>query len=358
MNNQQQELLEIAQQYLQQEIAPKANQIDRQSDKLRVALQGLGKRNLLALRVPENLGGAGFSEIEYRQFQIAIASTSGALAFLQTQHQSAGSFLVASENQFLQQQYLPQMSKGKILIGVGFSQLRRRGKPMMQAREVEGGYLLDGEVPWITGFDFFDQFIIGAALPDGRELYGLLPLQTQTQDTSGTILLSQPMELIATTATNTVSGKIKQWFLPDQQVVSIKPPNSIHEGSKKNILHHGFFAMGCAYAALNLLKQIYQKKQLAFLEQSWQQLDRELTICKKKTFQVITQSNSSDQEKLQLRAWAINLAGRCSQAAIIATSGAANYLNSSAGRIYREALLFSVSGQTTDVMAESLKQLL
>jgi alkylation response protein AidB-like acyl-CoA dehydrogenase len=351
-----QELLEIARQYLQQKIAPQANQIDRQPDKLKAALQGLGKRNLLALRVPQNLGGAGLSEIEYRQFQIAIARTSGALAFLQTQHQSAGSFLVASNNQFLQRQYLSQMGKGEILIGVGFSQLRRRGKPMMQAREIEGGYLLNGEVPWITGFDFFAQFIVGAALPDGRELYGLLPLQTQTQESSGKISLSQPMELIAMTATNTVSAKIEQWFLPHQQVVSIKPPGSIHEGSKKNILHHAFFAMGCAYAALDLLEQIYEKKQLAFLQQSWQQLHQELTNCHQKTFDAI--ANSSYPEKLQLRAWAINLVGRCSQAAIIATSGAANDLNSSAGRIYREALLFSVSGQTTDVMAASLQQLL
>ncbi|GAB4228643.1 MAG: acyl-CoA dehydrogenase family protein [Stanieria sp.] len=351
-----QELLEIARQYLQQEIAPQANQIDRQPDKLKAALQGLGKRNLLALRVPKNLGGAGLSEIEYRQFQIAIARASGALAFLQTQHQSAGSFLVASENQFLKQQYLPQMGNGEILIGVGFSQLRRRGKPMMQAQEVEGGYVLNGEVPWITGFDFFAQFIVGVALPDGRELYGLLPLQTQTQETSGKISLSQPMELIAMTATNTVSAKIEQWFLPHQQVVSIKPPGSIDEGSKKNILHHGFFAMGCAYAALDLIEQIYHKKQLAFIEQSWQQLDQELTHCHQKTFHAI--ANSSYPEKLQLRAWAINLVGRCSQAAIIAASGAANDLNSSAGRIYREALLFSVSGQTTDVMAASLQQLL
>lgn len=353
-----QELLEIARQYLQQEIAPQANQIDRQPDQLRVALQSLGKRNLLALKVPKNLGGAGLSEIEYRQLQIAIARASGALAFLQTQHQSAGSFLVASDNQFLKQQYLPQMGNGEILIGVGFSQLRRRGEPMMQAQEVEGSYVLNGEVPWITGFDFFSQFIIGAALPDGKELYGLLPLQTQTQASSGKISLSQPMELIAMTATNTVSAKIEQWFLPHQQIVAIKSAGSIHEGSKKNILHHGFFAMGCAYAALDLIEQIYHKKQLAFIEQSWQQLHQELTHCHQQTFNAIALPHSSYPEKLQLRAWAINLVGRCSQAAVIAASGAANDFNNSAGRIYREALLFSVSGQTTDVMAASLKQLL
>ncbi|MGB5634175.1 MAG: hypothetical protein WBM86_15540, partial [Waterburya sp.] len=54
----------------------------------------------------------------------------------------------------------------------------------------------------------------------------------------------------------------------------------------------------------------------------------------------------------------IDLAQRCSLAAVIASSGAANDFNSNEGRVYREAMLFSISGQTTDVMEASLKSLL
>lgn len=116
--------------------------------------------------------------------------------------------------------------------------------------------------------------------------------------------------------------------------------------------------MGCAYAALDLLQQAYQRKQLPFLEQARQQLHQELTDCHQNTLIAISQPDASYSDKLHLRTWAINLVGRCSQAAIIASSGAANSFHHSAGRVYREALLFSVSGQTTDVMAASLKKLL
>jgi hypothetical protein len=75
-------------------------------------------------------------------------------------------------------------------------------------------------------------------------------------------------------------------------------------------------------------------------------------------FAAISSVDSTYEDKLQLRSWAINLAGHCSQAAVIASSGAANYQDHIAGRVYREALLFSVSGQTRDVMAASLKKLL
>ena len=155
-------------------------------------------------------------------------------------------------------------------------------------------------------------------------------------------------------STNTVSADIKQWFLANNQVVAINPVGSIHEKSKKNVLHHGFYALGCAQAGLDILQTTYQKKQLIFLQESYQLLQQELADCRQAMFAAIT--NGTYQKKLQLRGWAIHLAGRCTHAAVIASSGAANYQHNSAGRVYREALLFSVSGQTTAVMEESLRR--
>ncbi len=353
--NQPEQLLKTAETYLQATVAPQAAQIDRKPEALKQALLGMGDRSLLALRVPQNLGGAGFIERDYRHFQILIARYSGALAFLQTQHQSAASMLAVSDNPKLKQSYLPYMSKGEVLVGVGFSQLRRSGNPIMKAQKVEGGYLLAGQVPWITGFGFFASFIIGATLPDGREIYGMIPLQNQQQSTGGIINFSSPMELIAMNSTYTVSAEIKEWFLEDNQIVGTKAAGSIHEKSKKNVLHHGFYALGCAQAGLDILQAAYQKKQLDFLQKSWQALQQELTNCHQAMFTAI--SDDTYLEKLKLRGWAINLAARCSQAAVIASSGAANYQDHPAGRVYREALLFSVSGQTTAVMEASLNAL-
>jgi alkylation response protein AidB-like acyl-CoA dehydrogenase len=80
-------LLNIALEYLQEKVAPQANLIDLEPTILKQAFLEMGDRSLLALRVPQHLGGGGFKETQYRQFQIAIARYSGALAFLQTQHQ-------------------------------------------------------------------------------------------------------------------------------------------------------------------------------------------------------------------------------------------------------------------------------
>jgi hypothetical protein len=350
--------LELLEAYLQESVAPQAEAIDRSQEALGKVLQEMGDRSLLALKVPQQLGGMGWDELNYRRFQVLMARYSGALTFLQTQHQSAASWLAKSDNLSLQQEYLPQMGSGKKLVGVGFSHLRRRGKPMVAASSVAEGYVLNGAIPWITGYGFFDSFIVGATLNDGRELYGMLPLQDAIQPLGGQLSFSQPMELIAMSATNTVSGKLEDWLLQRDHLVSIKPPGSIHRSSRGNILHHGFYALGCAYGSLDVLQGVGEKKQLSFLQESREYLLEKVQKCDRAMMAAVSDETITYQDKLQLRAQAIGLAARCSHGAVIATSGGANALNSAAGRVYREALLFSVSGQTTDVMAASIKNIL
>ena len=353
-----QTLLDLAESYLRESVAPLASEIDCDPEALRDALKGMGNRSLLALRVPKIWGGAELNEETYRRFQQLVPRYSGALAFLQTQHQSAAEMLANSENESLKRQYLPYMSKGQVLVGVGFSQLRRKGDPLVKAIPVEGGYLLNGEVPWVTGFGFFQNFIVGAALPDGRAVYGMVPFVETFQETGGGIAFSEPMELGAIASTNTVTATLTHWFLPQERVVFVKKAGAIHENDKKNVLYHGFSALGCARAGLDILEAAAKTKQLPFLKPAFDSLNEELTRCQTAIMQALPADSKTWEERLQLRAWAINLALRCANAAVTVSSGAANYRYHAAHRVYREALVFTVSGQTTAVMEATLAQLL
>ena len=350
--------LEQIQTWLDREIVPLANEIDLSASALQTALQKMGVLSLLALKIPTELGGRGWSELDYRRLQVMMARASGALTFLQTQHQSAAAMLAKSDNQDLQQKLLPHMATGKILIGVGFSHLRRRGIPMVSAKELDGGYEISGEVPWITGYNFFDRFILGATLEDGRELYGILPLKNLRDPRGGNITLSSPMKLMAVNSTNTITANIERWYLDKNQIVAIKPAGSIDRSSRHNILNHGWYALGCAYAGLDILFSLADKKQFDCLTAACQSFHREIQDAERQAIALGTSDLVDYQEKLQLRGTLINLAQRCAQAATIASSGAANCLETSAARIYREALLFGVSGQTKDVMKVSLDKLL
>jgi alkylation response protein AidB-like acyl-CoA dehydrogenase len=344
------EFLAIAREYFAQEVEPRAEELDRSPEALRTALQGMADRSLLGAKIPEKWGGSALEERTFSEFQILNARYSGALTFLQTQHQSAGGLLSASGNESLQQAYLPQMTRGEKLVGVGFSQLRRTGEPMVKAVPVMGGYEISGEVPWITGWGFFGDFILGATLPDGRSLYGLVPLAGGED-----IELGEPMPLIAMGATNTIHAYLRRYFLPGDRVVAIHPAAAIHESDRKNVLHHGFFALGCAFGSLEVLKKVSERKELESMEIAREQLEESVTLCGRK---MLDAGEAAFEERLYLRGRAIDLAGLCSRAAVIASGGAANFLDHPAGRLYREALVFSVSGQTIAVMEASLQQLL
>lgn len=351
-------ILEIAETYFRERITPKANIIDRQSDALKEALQEMGKLSLLALRVPQNCGGAGISNVDFHRFQMLVARYSGSLAFLQTQHQSAAYQISLSSNKNLKEQYLPYLSQGKILIGVGFSQLRRQGEPVMKAIPVSGGYQLDGEVPWITGFGFFQHFIIGATLDNGNAVYGIMPFEEIDRNDRSKIEFSAPMELAAMSSTNTVSARLSNWFLEKDRVLSIVPPEAIALKDRDNVLHHGFFALGCAQAGLDILETASKRKKLTFIDRAFDSLQQEVDKCCQSMFAALSPESETFEARLQLRARSIDLANRCAQAAIVASSGRANSLEHPAQRVYREALMFSVFGQTTAVMEATLNQLL
>lgn len=341
--------LDIAERYLDESVAPQANLIDHDSQALQRAFMGLGDRALLTLRAD--------NQVLFRRFQETISRYSGALAFLQTQHQSAAAMIARSPNRALKEAYLPGLARGERRVGVGFSHLRRQGTPPMQADAVPGGYQLQGFIPWITGWTLFESFILGAMLPDGTSVFGMMPFETTHDDQGGELRLSPPLEMAALTSTQTVTAEVKNWFLADDQVLFLKPPNWMHHNSQTNVLHHGFFALGCARAGLDILNRAGEGKDLPFLKTSWTRLDAELHACRHAFFDSEGEGVTSYGDRLRLRAWAIDLASRCSYSAVAASGGAANGLNHPAQRVYREALVYAVSGQTRDVMEATLNRL-
>lgn len=345
-------IIDSAKSYLLTEVAPSANEIDTNPDVLLKALKGLGNLGLLGLRVPQKWGGYGVSDATFASFQELVARYSGALAFLQTQHQSAAGMLVQSDNTALQQAYLPYMSHGDVLLGVGFSHIRRLGNPTTVAIPVAGGYQIDGFVPWVTGWNLFSEFIVAATLPDGGAVFGIVPF-VETQATQGVITFSTPMQLAAMQSTNTVSATLTRFFLPSDRVVFIKPAGWIHTNDIKNVLRATPLAIGCAMAGLDILQAAAQAKSLAFIEEAFTALERELSECR----EAIAQVHHTFPQKVQLRAWAIDLAVRTAHAAVTVSSGSANDLNHPAQRVYREALVYTVSGQTPAIMEATLKQL-
>lgn len=292
--------------------------------------------------------------MEFRRFQEEVARASGALAFLQTQHQSAVSMIAKSHNEQLKRAYLPGMSNGEKRVGIGFSQLRRPGPPMVTATPDGTGFRINGHVPWVTGLTFFPEFMIAGSMPDGRAVFGIVPFEPRPG-----ITFSDPMRLAAMESCLTVTGDFHDWVMPAEMVVDIKPEGWITRNDQINITLQGFFALGCARGGIDVLWELQKKRGDSVISEAAIALQLEIDNCREAMIdaQACGSEETTDQ-KLQLRAWAIDLAMRCAHAAIAATGGAANALSHPAQRLMREALVYTVSAQTVPVRHATLRRLI
>jgi len=352
-------VLDAAERFLRDEVAPKAQEIDRAPEMVRWALDGLCARDLMALRRPMQYGGPEIGEEAFRHFQETCARYSGTLSFLQTQHQSAGSMIAKSDNEALKSEYLPKMGNGERLVGIGFSQLRRGGPPVTRAAETAGGYILDGHVPWVTGYGFYPEFLVGATLPDARAVFAVAPLSSTTAGEIGCVEFSTPMKLAAMEAANTVTVDFQSYYVANERVCFIREAEWIKNNDQINIALQGHFALGCAQAGLDILGSVAEKKNLEFARSAYRKLSEELAECREETrlAQLGVALEVATEERLKVRAWAIQLAVRCAQAAVTVSSGAANSIDHPAQRVYREALVYTVSAQTPQIMEATLARL-
>lgn len=346
-------LLERAVAVLRSQIAPRAGAMDADPDVLRQGLSVLADHGLLALRRPEIYGGPALDELAFRQFQEEVARASGALAFLQTQHQSAVGMMAKSASAEFCARTLPRMHNGELMVAIAFSQLRRSGAPVLTATpDPAGGYRLNGHMPWVTGFGFFHQVLVGAQLPSGESVFGLLPF-ADAEASGGTLRYSPPMRLAAMESAQTVTGDLVNWHLTGADTAFIQPEGWIQRNDMVNVTLQAWFALGCAWAGLDLVLRAHTQLPQSFLIDAHTALSAEREACR----EAALDQSRPEAERIAVRAWAIDLAVRCGQAGVAASRGAANTADHDAQRVYREALVYTVSAQTTAIMAATLDRL-
>lgn len=108
------------------------------------------------------------------------------------------------------------LKTSNLLIGLGVTHLIKKECPVkaIQARE---DYLLSGTIPWMSGFDYFQYFIIGFRI-ENRNVRALVKKQDILDSKDCTVDFI-PLETMA--ATSSVSLKLKNFKIPSENIVAI-----------------------------------------------------------------------------------------------------------------------------------------
>lgn len=349
-------LLERARRVAALVLAPAANATDQSETVPRENLRALADAGLLGIATPARYGGHGVPARIAREYLEIIAGACGVTAFVQIQHATAACPLIArGDNEALKERVLPRFASGERFCTVGFSHVRRPGPPMVRV-EPDGDHVrLHGTVPWLTGHGIADDAVIAGTLPDGRLMYVLTSLQA-----GESIVPSPPLRLCAMSASATVSLTLRDLRVGPDQVIATVTREHQAVRDVAGMLTPSALSLGVAGAAAALLAELAERRgstHLAGAARGFED-EREAARAEVDAWADRPEAEGYGEHVVRVRAWCIDLGVRAAHAAVIASGGSANLLDHTAQRLFREAMLYSLTAQTRDLQTATVQRLL
>jgi alkylation response protein AidB-like acyl-CoA dehydrogenase len=220
--------------------------------------QALAEAGVLAWAIPPQHGGRDWTGPELLAGYRDLAATCLTSAFILSQREAAIRRLCAAPTPALHERFLPDLARGRTYASVGLAQLttsRQHQAPALRASAIgladnPEKYVLDGLIPWVTGADQARFLVIGAPLPDNRQV--LLALPT---DQAG-VTVEPPLPLMALAGSRTSQVRCqgvelgREWLLagPAEKIMT-------KGGSTVGGVETSCLALGLARAAIGFLHQ-------------------------------------------------------------------------------------------------------
>ncbi|MEU8898718.1 acyl-CoA dehydrogenase family protein [Nocardia sp. NPDC048505] len=288
----------------------------------------------------EGFYGLPVAGLEFPEIVRVIELLAGgclATAFVWLQHNGAVLSLAGSQNAALREMYFDDLVSGRRRAGAAFAGAVTEPAKLW-ARPVEGGYVLNGTAPFVSGWGIVDLLQVAARSTDEKPgdtvVSGLI--EASASDT----MSAEPIALIAGQATATVRLRFDDHPLPAARVTGVARFGDFAGlqtfGSRLN----GALACGIADRAIILLDAAAATSAAKALRE---QLDG---------VRVALDQAMADAAALQVaRGQAAELAVRAATALVAATGAAALLPELPAGRLLREAAFTSVAASRPEMRA-------
>lgn len=315
-------------------LAAGAEAADRSPDWPAASWDAVRAAGLLGWCVPPEYGGAGRPPADGLAAGEALGSACVTTAFVLSQREAAVR-LVLKGPPHLRTRYLPGLAAGDHFLTVGLSQLttsRQHGGAALRAAPAPGGgFVLDGDIPWVTGADRAADVVVGATLPDAAQVLAVLPT-----DRPG-VTVGPPMPLAAVTGSRTCAIRC-DGVAVGAELLLAGPSEHVLGGTGGGGLETSALALGLAAAAADFLRR--ETAGRPWLADAAGHFESRLAAARR---QLVELSGGPPSDAvLALRAECTRLALRTSQAALLTAKGAGYVVPHPAQRWSRQALFFLV----------------
>lgn len=211
MNKQIKLFFEKLQFFLHEKISPLSLVLDHDDEQLQQAFRQLTDIGGLKLLISTQCGGLGGGRAEWIEYNIQMAKYSGALLFLQAQHQ----FAIAQLNKLLPNQkvadVLSLIVESNLGLGISLAATRR----LLNVEKVKDGYNITGNLRWVTGFQHYSHLLFTFDI-DQIIYYVMLPFVSD----NGSLAISPRIETIVFNSTNTVSMTFDNYFIAEKDIIA------------------------------------------------------------------------------------------------------------------------------------------
>lgn len=306
--------------------APKA---DQSALVPRERLDRLAALGLYGLDGPERAGGMGVDGPTANRVVELLAGGCLTTTFIWVQHHSAVRALAALPDGG--GELLGRLCRGEVRSGVAFSHLRRPGPPAITATASGDGWVLDGEVSWVTGVGRVDLIHAAAVTEAGDVVWCLIDAPP------GAGLTATPLALAAVSASGTVTLRLSGVTVAPDRVLLVEPLEDWRRRDSGGMRRNGSLALGVAARALD---------QAGLGDQGRQRVD----ACRLRLEQATPETIAA------ARAAACGLALAATSRLLIGTGARGLLLDQQAQRLAREALFLQVFAQTPPIRAAQLNQ--
>jgi len=339
-------------------LAELASELDVSGNWPAEQLQLCGQYGVFEWFLEPEWGGQGWDQEAVVAGYVALGSACLTTTFIITQRTGACRRIASSANRGLQDLLLPDLAQGKLFATVGISHLttsrRHLARPVLRAEPTEGGFILDGFSPWVTGACHAPYVVTGATLvlkdePTKEQLLLVLPT-----DLPG-VSVADPAQLIGLTASHTGEVRLDRVQVDYKWVIAGPVENVMSQGIGAGTggYQTSALAIGLARSAIAMLEN--ESHQRAELDVPVNALQNEYQHLHDMLFSVVRGESGCRGEQLRHRA--NSLALRATQAALAAAKGTGYLQGHPAGRWCREALFFLVWSCPQPVVAANLCEL-
>ncbi|NYJ05206.1 acyl-CoA dehydrogenase family protein [Petropleomorpha daqingensis] len=310
---------------------PAAEEIEAAGLVPRRLLDALASAGLYGLTGPADVGGLEADPPTVARVIEEVAAGDLSTAFVWLQHLGVVAAVARSE---LRGAHLADLCAGRLRAGVALQAATRPGPSTVVVRAAPDGFLVDGDVPWVTGWGLVDVVLLAAR--DADDVVHLF----WTDAVESPALTAVPQELVAVTASSTVQLHLRGLALPADRLVATVPLADWQAGDAAGLRPNGSLALGVVARCARLAPSPLDGSLTAELDAVRTRLD-----------------TANPAELPAARAAASALAARATTALVVATGSAAIAAGSPVARLAREALFLQVFGTRPAIRAALLGEL-